>query len=288
MSELGSNASVPWEAPLPTSSNPQSQDWSLQGRSYFSQLGFTRRKPSRPDAPPTLSKSCTDKLTVKQITSLLSFPTYHFIAPTPNAYLSSLILAAEKYSEVGCSRAFSPTGRLAPLGDVEMPEGYPPRPFKVVPLPEEFPGFEFGKPKADPAPGGSGRKAKASNLSALYIRHNNPSRVGAVNETLLNGVKQGYASTSADVRKASVVSRALLWKLGREIGSLLLERRRDMPGERGKEPRGLVEASTYADAKRVGRVGLQRQKAKEIATSVLPGSWPKNTGDDEWEIWPSE
>src|SRR4051794_9741021 len=63
----------------------------LQGRGYFSALGKVRRKPSRADAEATMSKSCTDKLTLKQVTSVLCFPASLIIAPTENAYLSGLI-----------------------------------------------------------------------------------------------------------------------------------------------------------------------------------------------------
>ena len=64
---------TPWVSAPPTlSSTADHEPSALRGRSNFSLLGIVRAKPSRPDAPPTLSKSCTDKLVVKQATSLLS------------------------------------------------------------------------------------------------------------------------------------------------------------------------------------------------------------------------
>src|SRR5690242_6809944 len=65
---------TPWTSAPPTISSdalPDSEG-ALRGRSNFSLLGAVRCKPSRLDAPPTLSKSCTDKLALKQSTSVLS------------------------------------------------------------------------------------------------------------------------------------------------------------------------------------------------------------------------
>src|SRR4051812_32307037 len=70
---------TPWTSPPPTGTRLENSGESsagdptaLRGRSHFSLLGAVRLKPSRPDAPPTISKSCTDKLALKQCTSLLS------------------------------------------------------------------------------------------------------------------------------------------------------------------------------------------------------------------------
>lgn len=91
----------------------------LDGRAHFSILGVVRRKPSRADAESTLSKSCSDKLAMKQVASLLSFPTSLLIAPSPNAYLAGLILPEDEISHVACERAFgkNETGRLKSLND---------------------------------------------------------------------------------------------------------------------------------------------------------------------------
>jgi tRNA-specific adenosine deaminase 1 len=258
MSELGPDDSTPWEAPIaniPASTEHSTPAKSLQGRGFFSDLGKMRRKPSRADAEPTQSKSCTDKLSMKQTTSILSFPTYHFIATTHNAYLSSLILPAEKYSEVGCTRAFSPNGRLSPLQNLELPNGYSFHPFKAIPLPHDFqPQFSFSKPSrpqtpaARPAkPGPSTRtttanlqhaktepkpKPKPTNLSALSIYppiptipHSPSTRTPSalsITETLLSGVQQGHSLRSPDPKKASRTSRYRMLELGQQIAQTIL------------------------------------------------------------------
>ncbi|KAI1116670.1 adenosine deaminase/editase [Nemania sp. NC0429] len=78
----------------------------LLGRGYFSQLGVVRRKPSRGDAPPTLSKSCSDKLSLRQCVSLLSSLTSLIVRPD-HAYIATLVLPKSQYSASGCRRAFS-------------------------------------------------------------------------------------------------------------------------------------------------------------------------------------
>ncbi|ERF72644.1 hypothetical protein EPUS_05698 [Endocarpon pusillum Z07020] len=249
MSELGAEESVPWSSPHP---EPPSSagDWfsagSLQGRGFFSDLGAVRRKPSRADAEPTLSKSCTDKLSIKQVTSLLSFPTYHLIGVTPNAYLSSLILPAMKYSEKGFARAFSRNGRLSAIDEKSLPVGYSFHPFIITPLRKDFElKFPFSKPlattiapsssnplhprdKEDP-PTKAEQKTKATNLSALYIHHprspphpNDPTTSNPVSETLLNGVHQGHTLTSPSPKKASIISRFRMLQLGRQLARSLL------------------------------------------------------------------
>jgi tRNA-specific adenosine deaminase 1 len=115
--------STPWPVPAnsPENAEPE-QDLKgrlLDGRAHFSILGVVRRKPSRADAESTLSKSCSDKLAMKQVSSLLSFPTSLLIAPTPNAYLAGLVLPEEEISHVACERAFGKgeTSRLKSLND---------------------------------------------------------------------------------------------------------------------------------------------------------------------------
>lgn len=320
MAELGPGGSVPWQAPhvysLVSSRHP-APAISLQGRAFFSDLCKVRRKPSRGDAEPTLSKSCTDKLSVKQISSLLSFPAYHFIARSPNVYLSSLILPALKYSAVSCTRAFSSTGRLSPAQNLSFPGGYDFHAFKVIALPEDFqPQFPFCRPGAIPNPPDQPPlpptkrkpKAKASNLSALYIHYQSPSKKTTstststpslqppITETLLNGVHQGYSLLSHNPRKASTISRLRMLELGRNTASKILS---DTSGEIHHlleaglvtELQGLLGAKTYGDAKAQPH-GRERRTVKEMVASILPGHdgasvgewWPRNGGDDEWGV----
>jgi tRNA-specific adenosine deaminase 1 len=104
----------PWEAPatmLGTAGLAASSNTTLPGRAYFSQLGIVRRKPARSDAPLTLSKSCSDKLSLKQCTSLLNAVTCLLINPK-NAYLSVFVLPRSQVNEEATRRAFSEHGRM--------------------------------------------------------------------------------------------------------------------------------------------------------------------------------
>ncbi|PGH04857.1 hypothetical protein AJ80_08466 [Polytolypa hystricis UAMH7299] len=210
----------------------------LDGRGYFSILGVVRRKPSRADAESTLSKSCSDKLAAKQVTSLLSFTTSLLVAPTSNAYISRLLLPEEEVSQAGCERAFGSgtTGRLKPLngqtwddtsvGGVEY--GF--RPFEIrtlsARLTEEL--WMFGKPKdtrikSKPGNAAAIWTAQQSVLSTSTTKLSNAhnSLQGNLCETIINGTKQGHKFASPSPRKASAVSRAKMWDLLRDIVKLL-------------------------------------------------------------------
>lgn len=219
MNELGPEASQPWTYELSQRPGKSVLLNCLHGRAFFSSLGILRRKPSRPDAEPTLSKSCTDKLSLKQITSLLSFPANHLIASTRSAYLSSLVIPGDKYDETGYTRAFSQSGRLLPLMTLQLPNGCAFQAFQSVPLPPDFePKFPFSKPinpvrdcsGLSPKPDQKSKqehKTKPSNLSALYILDlqshcSSPSSQStSTNETLLNGVKQGFTIISPNPKR---------------------------------------------------------------------------------------
>ena len=233
MSELGPEASRPWQIPVlvadesPTSSKAgvEAASTSLYGRAYFSSLGLVRRKPSRPDAEPTLSKSCTDKLTVKQLTGLLSFPSCCFIANSSNVYLSSFVLPSSQYSSHAYERAFRLSGRLSRLCRLELPPSHSYHPFPFCPLPFDFPSFSFSKAAQMSS---TNRKGKPSSVSALYIYQ--PQDGGSDNpkpvvEALINGVKQGYSAISPtdDIRKASRISRSSFFRLAKLVAQGLLQ-----------------------------------------------------------------
>ncbi|EFW20203.1 hypothetical protein D8B26_003364 [Coccidioides posadasii str. Silveira] len=227
----------------------------LDGRAHFSVLGAVRRKPSRADAEPTLSKSCSDKLAAKQITSLLSFPASLLIAPSPNAYLANLILPEDEISQVACERSFGngQTGRLRELNgrkwqdfgaSARLDSYYAFFPFTVRSLPMEQLSalWHFSKSKDAGLPA-----SKSSNKSAVwtaassfgakpaYTSFRQKQSTGRASksipktfptniiETILNGVKQGYRITSPDARKASALSRAKMCELLCDIVKLLPE-----------------------------------------------------------------
>ncbi|KAI1300419.1 adenosine deaminase/editase [Xylaria venustula] len=233
--------------PHPPSPGP---DELLLGRGYFSHLGIVRRKPSRGDAPPTLSKSCSDKLSLHQCTSLLSSPTSLLVSPE-HAYISTLILPRTQYSASGCRRAFSDgqdcwdgngareeaglhqEARMAPLvtQSKDWTGGYKFRPFTIKTTDVEF---SFSRrtalsssssctssiintnTKADKnisLPTASGIRITPSNLSAART-------ASGREETTLNGVLQGHKASSAHLRGASFASRRRIWGLAVQVADL--------------------------------------------------------------------
>lgn len=202
---------TPWELPPPlpppsslsslSSSNVHldTQDAALAGRAHFSLLGVVRRKPARMDAESTRSKSCSDKLALRQVSSLLSHETSLFVVPTENAYLEGVILPEEEISRVACERAFGAMGRMKALNeraswplqhfpnchDEDGRYGYRFRPFKVLsipagqieiiwpfrkplPSPNPHPLTSCSSTEAKANPSSNSRKSKPSTVSAIW------------------------------------------------------------------------------------------------------------------------
>ena len=246
---------TPWAVPVFSPQEPLSPsitqnpaspdpDTLLPGRAYFSQLGIVRRKPSRGDAPPTLSKSCSDKLSLHQCTSLLSSPTSLLVSPE-HAYISTLILPTSQYNALGCKRAFSDgrgedaddnaadlkqqtQARMAPLStkrnNWSLGGGYTFRPFTVKTTDIEF---AFSRRRAltpiappesilsgSPSPIPKPPKIAPSNLSVARTASNRE-------ESTLNGVLQGHKASQATLKGASFASRRRIWGLSVEVASLL-------------------------------------------------------------------
>ncbi|RVD88440.1 uncharacterized protein DFL_002625 [Arthrobotrys flagrans] len=265
---------TPWS--LPTTDNKEN----LPGRSYFSALSIVRRKPSRPDAPATLSKSCTDKLTLKQLTSILSSPSSIVISPTENAYIKTFTVPFGKYNDEGHARAFAttpPNGRLSNLPDILKSSssdeigGYSFNPLTPTPLPKSFPlTYTYSKPPPQDT------TTKASNISTLYINH--PS-TPSVAEVLISGVKQGNAqlSTARGDKKGSVVCRKRTWLFLRRIVDLLPESHRDIKTK-------VENSNTYLELKAIDIHNTRsRIKMKHLVTEALNG-WERNVGDDDWRL----
>jgi tRNA-specific adenosine deaminase 1 len=288
-----------WPEPAPETLS-LSNSTPLHGRGYFSLLGTVRRKPSRADAEPTLSKSCTDKLALKQVTSVLAWPASLFVQRTSNAFLKSIVLPAEKYDAVGFERAFGPcrfsSGTVSVMGDEPLEAGAMRiHHFDIDILPADLDieslGFAFAKPStAIP-------KAKASNISALWVPSSYPSTISTsaslINETLLNGVKQGSRQFSAQDFKTSEVCRRRMWEAGKRVVGLL-GRRLGQRTDQGKDEEeayvSLVEevldAATYGAAKKgegFDPLDHERRDAKEWAVQVTKG-WVRNKGDEAWGL----
>ncbi|GFG21657.1 tRNA-specific adenosine deaminase 1 [Aspergillus udagawae] len=241
----------PWEvAPGPERTESPGPEL-LDGRGYFSRLGIVRRKPARADAEATLSKSCSDKLALRQVSSLLSYEASLLVAPTRNAYIEGLILPEEEISRVGFERCFSASGRMKTLTgrfwpaqvDSVVQYGYGFYPFRVLSVPSDLIEtiWPFRKPKptsteATPPTQTPPKKNKPGNVSAVWVAapsllHPCPiasdngakslpvlrgSKTGLY-ETIINGVKQGNRAASVAPRGSSALSRAKLWGLLRDI-----------------------------------------------------------------------
>lgn len=232
----------------------------LYGRSYFDVLGVVRRKPARPDAPPTLSKSCSDKLALKQSTSILSSIASLLIHPD-NAYIHTVILPSSQYVEKACQRAFGPEGRMAPLvkaWDRNLDSaGYRYTPFQIKPTNREF----------------SFSRRAAENMEHITITPSNISSLthGSNQETLINGVLQGRKQT--DPKGASALSRRTLWSLALKIAASLGER-------------AIIQAlsrPTYYAVKSAGPLQARKLTKKLTRQGPLSG-WKPNSGDDDWSL----
>lgn len=233
----------------------------MLGRGNFDHLGVVRRKPARPDAPVTWSKSCSDKMAMKQCTSLLSGITSLLVHPG-NAYLGKVVLPESQCVSEGVERAFGVDGRMKSLvtGGVQRgwrEAGYDFRPFQACTTSREF---AYSKRAAVP-----GVEVAPSNLSALYT----PCR----QEVLINGVLQGRKQF--DPKGASCVSRRSIWEavvgVTQTVGSLDVH----------AKDRQCSYASLKADIMLEGR-----EKVKRDVREVALKGWKRNMGDEEWSLEP--
>ena len=241
----------PWTA-LP-------RDGGMLGRGHFDRLGVVRRKPSRSDAPATYSKSCSDKLALKQCTGLLSGLTTRLVRHQ-NVYLRSLVLPATQYVPGACARCFGPKGRLSAINTVEVQRewashGYAYRPFDVETTTREF---EYSRRSS------RGAEAVASNICAVItpIRH----------EVLINGVLQGRKL--GDKEGASCISRRRMWESIEELAEALQSR---------GEPTSTESWPTYAQIKTHRRLDGRAQVKRCVGELALQG-WSSNTVDDHWTL----
>lgn len=270
MESKASEEAMPWN--LPGESHKQQAETPLLGRGYFSQLGVVRRKPCRADAEATMSKSCTDKLSIKQSTGILAFPADSFIQASTTSFLKSLVVYSHQHHQIAYERAFGPTGRLKPVAkDLHF--------FVTSILPTSFPNFEYCRTVNDAA-------CKASNVSAMWIRGWDENLSG-FSEVLHNGVKEGYRQFESRSSKTSMVCRRELWQLGHEIATLIAQSKiyntlDATPLLGSTADQVFDENKPYCNAKANVACSLRRQ-AKLSFTRSLPG-WISNVGDDEWSL----
>lgn len=245
---------TPWEA---SSSTPDIEG-ALSGREFFSQLGIVRRKPARRDAPPTLSKSCSDKLSLRQCTSLLSSLTSTLIAPG-NAYIETLVVPSSQYTQNGFDRAFSTQGRMSALEGMAWPDQHSFRTFAIETTDIEF---EYSKRTVS----AKTEKISASNVAAAWSR-------SGVEESIVGGVVQGSKTT--DIRGASSMSRKRLWASARNLAAQL-----DEPYE---ELRRALRSAEYGGIKQSELLTERNLVIAEAQAKALKG-WVKNHGDSSFTI----
>ncbi|KAF2850155.1 hypothetical protein T440DRAFT_115455 [Plenodomus tracheiphilus IPT5] len=260
---------TPWTTAPPTITSPTStpdpsscpftttNKTALRGRSNFSHLGAVRCKPSRPDAPPTASKSCTDKLALKQATSLLSSTTSLLISPS-NAYIHTLTLPTSQLVPSACERAFSRSGRLHNLLDSSV-EGWKGG-YKFSPFEVRGTSREFGWSRR--MVGGS-EKAMPSNLSAVWTP--------GWQETLIGGVLQGRKQT--DPRGASAICRRKMWGLAVQVAGVV----------GGQTLVGVLGKRKYESLKEDEALEGRRKVKEDMKRGGLQG-WVKNIGDDGFSL----
>ncbi|KAK4554827.1 hypothetical protein LTR86_007975 [Recurvomyces mirabilis] len=272
--------STPWNTAPPTDILP--------GRGNFDLLGVVRRKPSRPDAPVTWSKSCSDKLALKQCTSLLSGvvsadESMGLMWPG-NCYLSTLVLPKDEIVPEAVERCFGlgPTGRLRTLTGKRWQGGYTFTPFTVLGTDKVF---EYAKPMTPPSATGAQQTANGSNISALST----PTRT----EVLINGVLQGRKQN--DLKGGSSVSRRRMWEDVRALQETLATTAGTItptitPTNTAKNPEsagqhtsdGALE-ETYKSVKLSSGFANRRAVKEDVWSKALQG-WRRNEGDDEWRL----
>ncbi|KAF1816352.1 hypothetical protein P152DRAFT_478906 [Eremomyces bilateralis CBS 781.70] len=247
---------TPWMQTAAETSESSAQDPALFGRGYFSQLGVVRRKPARPDAPETFSKSCSDKLAMKQCSSVLSSITSPFIYPG-SAYIHTLVIPESQYRPEACSRAFGPDGRLRPIvGDgVFLEDGYSFSPYSVQTTSHEFEWSRRSIP-TDYRP-----SACNTALIATATSH----------EVIVGGTLQGRKQFNP--RGASKVSRRSMWTLAATVARLL---HNPMIDEAMAGP-------TYANLKS-SELLLGRRELLDVVKSKALSGWIPNDGDEDFSL----
>ena len=253
---------TPWPVAVPD----EQATSNLLGRGSFSQLGIVRRKPceyshsrmlsatdtmhekARADSPVTLSKSCSDKIALKQCMSLLSSPLSLLISPD-NAYIDTLILSRDQYRQQACERAFGPFGRMLPAAGLCLPANYKFRPFQIKTTDITF-------HHSRRAAGINAKGCKGSNVSAVWTPNHQ--------ETLINGVLQGRKQT--DRMGASALSRVQIWNLFLQTVNLL-----DVPLLNNS-----LSWSSYRDMKLSQGLQNRRQVKNNIISDALKG-WNFNS-----------
>ncbi|KAI1819948.1 adenosine deaminase/editase [Xylaria intraflava] len=298
---------TPWATPIPETPGAQETQEVLPGRAYFSKLGIIRRKPARPDAPPTLSKSCSDKLALHQVTSLLSSLSSLLVSPE-HAYIATLILPTSQYSAVACTRAFSgepgsesedkTIARMAPLVGSREEAGYVFRPFKVQTTELEFrfsrrmtAGTEslaspqaqtpisLSVPLSSPSPSSSSSSSSSSSpkppSKKITPSPLSTAKTPAHTETTQNGILRGQKpAVPATPRGASFACRRQTWAVALSAATSL---------DNAAEIRNALSVSTYGAVKDADLLAPRRRVKARARRLALKG-WVRNSGDEDFGL----
>lgn len=172
----------------------------LRGRLNFSKKGYVRSKPGRYDSQITLSKSCSDKLCMKQVTSLLNSITYDLL--NEPVYIDYILIPSLEGTDFnGIERCFKTRlNNKYQKSDIHRPV------FFVVETCDNE--FIDDKKYDDETP------SAMSSIKLYYDKSN------VQEQAILNGVKNGsYTKGSKPLPKGCepAISRLGQWKLFKEI-----------------------------------------------------------------------
>lgn len=158
----------PWQETKPEKRRKVDNDEGtvLRGRANFDQLGKVRTKPGRADSLISLSKSCSDKLCMKQLIGINNCFTSYFMKDP--IFIDYLVLPQSKACESDLTRCFY---------DRFQSKDHPVKYMKHIRCDDD--GFEFQKPETCLS------KVVPSQLSLLRVIPNGNTQV------LNNGVKNG-------------------------------------------------------------------------------------------------
>ncbi|SCV04718.1 LAME_0H20692g1_1 [Lachancea meyersii CBS 8951] len=167
----------------------------LRGRANYKKKGFVRTKPGRKDSNITFSKSCTDKLSCRQVMSLFNSLNWDlFEKPVFLKYM--VVPQVSQALDNGLLRAF--TTRMENIEGV--------RHLRIISCPDKFP-----DDKLDEA-----QQPALTGAILLNVAPGTP----LVQQCIVNGVKNGsFVKNPKPLRKncETIVSRASQWSLFKKI-----------------------------------------------------------------------
>ena len=213
------------------------------------------KETGRADSPQTLSKSCTDKLTLLSCTSLLNSLLANIVDPA-TCYLDYLVVPHAAYHREGFNRAFEQ--RIESIRNLTWPGTFRVQPIQTLTTQLLLPSVLIPEKLAS---------LKASNATApASVIHVH----GCPTEVMINGVRMG-SKFPPNVRGSSPLCRA---RMGNDFLEIL---RREKSLSMDTQ---LPKNSTYAQLKRLG-AGMR--VVKRTVQEKL-GGWVTNEGDEDFVV----